>query len=95
MSNIVEDLLSPYTQDQSRRVALEAEAADEIQLLRTEVKRLLSPHAPPGYRLQPISEFDAYLNLLAENERLKKDVKDLEAVVDDLNYWLKYEEGRL
>ena len=40
MSNIVEDLLSPYTQDQSRRVALEVEAADEIQILRAEIKRL-------------------------------------------------------
>ena len=40
MSDIVEDLRSPYTQDQSRRVALEVEAADEIQILRAEIERL-------------------------------------------------------
>lgn len=39
---IVEDLLRPYEQDQSRRVALEAEAAEEIQLLRAECNRLQS-----------------------------------------------------
>ena len=40
MTNIVEDLLRPYTPGGHRRVALEAEAADEIQILRAECDRL-------------------------------------------------------
>jgi len=33
------------------------------------------PDAPPGYRLQPISEFDAYRNVTAEIERLKQQLE--------------------
>jgi hypothetical protein len=39
------------------------------------------PKAPPGYRLQPISEFDAYRSLLDENERMTAELKAIRNII--------------
>lgn len=76
MSDIIEDLLSTYKQDQSRRVALEQEAADEIQILRLQIKMLEAKNKKLAKAL------DEQYGTPCEQIRYQQEIQRLNGVID-------------